>query len=464
MNDYKKYKKGATGLSRREALHSDLGTHLRAPVAAMSAGAAAAKGQERLAILFWNFGVLNTAYHGVFNDLGRRMAEAVERGFNCIRTESGAGVTHDAEGRPRGPLEFYAALPGQDRFTRELQHMSGGRIDPLKRLIELCTVAKRYKVKLIRSSWYYLHTFWFTDKKRTAEFLELPFERRLMYFARGLDYILKELRQRGLADVIDTAEIFNEVNGMSLFNRRQPVETVRKFRRLHEEALAFLKMRHPDIRFSLNTSSPSIDREIVPCNAQVWTFHSYYLWSIYEVIEQGLVRGVDSDLNDPAVYAPIRRFLRRDLVPSQAILSSREGCPPILPIWYRRIWMYRNLDPNAMPELERMLQESPEKRIDEFQQRATSAVQAGVRLRDEILPGIPLTLGEGATYCADHRLRWEERSDAYWEVVEHAACTYRERGFWGAVPRTNVGPTDPVWQEYPERLHRVNAVFSGLMP
>jgi len=33
----------------------------------------------------------------------------------------------------------------------------------------LCTVAKRYKVKVILSSWYYLHTFWFTDKHLTAD-------------------------------------------------------------------------------------------------------------------------------------------------------------------------------------------------------------------------------------------------------------------------------------------------------
>lgn len=455
-------KHDAIGLSRREAMHIGLGRLLSAPVAAMSAGAAAAKGQEHLAILFWNFGVLNTGHNGIFNDLERRMSEAVERGFNCIRTESGAGITHDAEGRPRGQREFYAALPGQDHFTRGLQHTSGGRIDVLKRLIELCTVAKRYKVKVILSSWYYLHTFWFTDKNLTAELLGLPLEKRLMYFARGLHYILRELKQRGLADVIATSEIFNEVNEMSLFYR-QPVEVVRKFRLLHEEALDFLKTRHPDIRFSLNTTTASINPEVAPRNAQVWTYHSYYLWSIYRLFEQDLVAG-NSDLNDPSVYASIRRFLRRDIVPFRTILSSREGRPPIKPDWYRRVWLYRNLEPNAMPELERMLQESLEKRIDEFKQRATTGVETAVKLRDQVFPGIPLILGEGASYCADHRLRWEERSDAYWEVVEHAARTYREHGFWGAVPRTNSGPEDPVWHEYPERLQRANAVFLGEKP
>jgi hypothetical protein len=105
-------------------------------------------------------------------------------------------------------------------------------------------------------------------------------------------------------------------------------------------------------------------------------------------------------------------------------------------------------DPNAMPDLERLLQEHLQKNIDQFKQRATDAVKQAFKVRNELFPGIPLVLGEGASYCADHRLRWEERSDAYWEVVEHAARAWREHGFWGAVARTNSGPTDPVWHEY----------------
>ncbi len=69
--------------------------------------------------------------------------------------------------------------------------------------------------------------------------------------------------------------------------------------------------------------------------------------------------------------------------------------------------------------------------------------------------------GEGVTYCGDNRLRWEERSDAYWEIAEHSARLYRDAGLWGSVARTNSGPEDPVWWEYPERLQRVNAVFLG---
>ena len=455
------------GLTRRKALQMGLGTLLNTAAATAGVRAAPVDETERLAISFWIWALWNTGTNGFFNDFELRVAELVERGFNCIRIESGAGITHDAKARPRGELEFFPAVPGHAHFTRQMEHMTGGRVDLLKRLIELCTVAKRNNVKVILSSWYYLHTYWFTDKGLTAELLGLPPEERFIYFARGLDRILDELKQRGLASTIANAEIFNEVNGMEFLGgygaQQKSTDMLRKFRLLHEQALDFLKTRHPDIRFSLDTSTASIPSELAPRNAQVWTFHSYYLWDVYRVFEQNLLGG-SADLTNPSAYAPIRRFLRPDLVPFQAILDCREGRPPIKADWYRRIWLYRNLDPNAMPELERLFEENLEKHIAEYKEKAIKAVDQAIKLRDEVFPGIPLILGEGVSYCADHRLRWEERSDAYWEVVEHAAHAYHERGLLGAVARTNSGPEDPVWHEYPERLRRVNAAFLGKRP
>lgn len=419
---------------------------------------------KRLAISFWIWALWDTGTNGFFNDLDLRMAELIERGFNCIRIEGGAGITHDANGHPRGELAFSPVLPGHGRTTRQMEHMTGGRVDLLKRLIELCTVARRYNVKVILSSWYYLHTFWFTNEQVTAELIGLPPEKRFIYFARGLDRIIMELKQRGLADVLAFAEIFNEVDGMNWVGgygmEKKSADLLNPFRSLHEEALAFLKTRHPEIRFALDTYTPWTNTELVPRNMQVWNFHSYYLWDVYNIFEGDLL-APDADLNNPQLYAPIRRFLLKDLVPFQAILDSRKGRPPIDAGWYRRIWLYRNLDPNAMPELERLLRENLENNIDHFKQKVVDAAAQAVGLRDAHFPGIPLVIGEGASYCADTRLRWEERSDAYWEVVEHASRTWRDHGFLGAVVRTNAGPEDPVWHEYPERLRDANAVFLG---
>lgn len=430
------------------------------PAVSVGGGARSVPGQ-RLAISFWIWALWDTGTNGFFNDLDLRMAELVERGFNCVRIEGGAGLTHDAHGRPRGELEFLPAVPGHGTMTRQMEHMTGGRVNLLKRLMELCTAARRHHVKVILSSWYYLHTFWFTDERLTAELLGLAPEQRFMAFARGLDCIIGELEQAGLADTLAFAEIFNELDGMDFiggYGQERAPELLRRYRAPHEEALAFLRARHPDVLFALDTYTAWTRADLAPRNAQVWNLHNYYLWGVYGVFEGSLL-GPDADLADPRVYAPIRRFLRRDLVPFQAVVASRAGRPPILDGWFRRIWLYRNLDPNAMPELERLLQENLERNIAQYKRQAADGAAHAVRFRDEHLPGVPLVLGEGASYCADRRLRWEERSDAYWEVVEHAVRACRDLGFWGTVVRTNAGPEDPVWHEYPERLCRVNAVF-----
>ncbi len=420
--------------------------------------------KDRLAISFWIWALWDTAPNGFFNDLETRMAELVERGFNCVRLESGAGLAHDAEGRPRGTLDYLEAVPGHCQVIRQMERMRAGRCDVLKRLIELCTAAKRHQVKVILSSWYFLHTFWFTDHALTAELLGLPVERRFMYFAQALDWLLSELKQQGLADVIAFAEIFNETDGLEfLVNyvaERGPEVGLPTARGWHEEALAFLRGRHPDILFAVDTYTPGTTGELLPHNAQVWNFHSYYLWSVYGIFENPYLSG-EVDLDDPVGYAPIRRYLQREVVPFRAVVESRLGRPPIMDNWYRRIWLYRNLEPNTMHEVERLLWDNLERHVEDYKQAAEAGLKQALALRDEYLPGVPLVTGEGVTYCGDNRLRWEERSDAYWEIAEHSARLYRDAGLWGSVARTNSGPEDPVWWEYPERLQRVNAVFLG---
>jgi hypothetical protein len=421
---------------------------------------------DRLAISFWIWGLFNTAPNGFFDDLEGRMVELKERGFNCVRIESGAGLCHDREGRPRGELAFQEALPGHMRLIRQSERFLAGRCDPLRRLLELCALAKQYEVKVILSSWYYLHTFWFADEVINGELLGLPPSKRFMHFARALDHILAELEQRDMQDAIAFAEVLNEADGLDFVGgygeKRQPKAELNEFRRWHEDALEFLKARHREIRFALDTYTPFVNTEHVPRNMQVWNFHSYYLWSVYDVLERSVAWGATSE--EPVIMESVRRFLQKDLVSFRAIRNSRGNRPPIAEDWYRRVWLYRNLDPTALPELERVLQDNLERNIVQFKQRAEEGVAQAVKLRDQYYPGVPLVLGEGASYCADARLRWEERSDAYWEVVEHAARKYREHGLWGAVARTNSGPEDAAWHEYPERLRRVNEVFLGSRP
>jgi len=50
---------------------------------------------DRLAISFWVWGVFDTKSNAYYHDLDSRMVDLKERGFNCIRLESGAGLCHD---------------------------------------------------------------------------------------------------------------------------------------------------------------------------------------------------------------------------------------------------------------------------------------------------------------------------------------------------------------------------------
>lgn len=421
---------------------------------------------DRLAISFWIWGLYNTAPNGFFDDMEGRVVELRERGFNCIRLDAGTGLCHDRQGRRRGALQFLDALPGgHARLIRQMERFTAGRCDPLRRLLELAALAQRYRVKLILSSWYYLHTFWFTDATLTTELLGLPSSERFDCFARALDCLLRELEDRGLSDVVAFAEIFNEADGLDFaggYGERTlaPAEAA-ACRAWHEEALAFLRERHPATRFAWDTCTPFTNPELAPRNAQVWNFHSYYLWSVYDVLEREVAWDAGEE---PAVSAAVRPFLRPDPVPYRQLKECRGDRPPLIEDWYRRIWLYRNLDPAALPGVELLLRDNLARQVGDFKQRAADAVAQAVRLRDRLLPGVPLVLGEGASYCADARLRWEERADAYWEVVEHAARACRNAGLWGAVPRTNSGPEDPAWHEYPDRLRRVNEIFLADAP
>jgi hypothetical protein len=67
---------------------------------------------DRLTISFWIWAIFDMKSNPSYADLERRFVELKERGFNCIRIESGAGLCHDKDGRPRGELAFQEWMPG----------------------------------------------------------------------------------------------------------------------------------------------------------------------------------------------------------------------------------------------------------------------------------------------------------------------------------------------------------------
>ncbi|MDD3155330.1 MAG: cellulase-like family protein, partial [Victivallaceae bacterium] len=200
----------------------------------------------RLTISFPVWALQNTEPGGAYADLDRFVREHVERGFNCIRFDDGAGLIHDAAGRLCRSVPIVEPYPGAMGEIRQSWCTgNGGECDLFGRLVALLEAAKKYDVFVILSSWYYLHTYWYCgDQLRNGELHALDPHERFRYFGEELDRILTELRHRGLLDRVAAAEVFNEADGLPFINgydgvNHLSVEERRKFRAKHEAAIAF---------------------------------------------------------------------------------------------------------------------------------------------------------------------------------------------------------------------------------
>jgi hypothetical protein len=422
---------------------------------------------HRLAISFW---IMNWFY-GIkkgdyFHDLEKCFVELRERGFNSIRVDSGAGLTHDIQGRPRGEIFLRGPFLEYSRPIRQQNFLPGGcHCDVMKRLIELFTLAKQYDVYVILSSWFYLHTFWFVEDNIRGELFSLLPEKRFMHFAKSLDRIIDILKEKDLHRWIAFAEIQNEADGIPFLIdeiKKDPpdeeLERIHKYRQFHEEALDYLKDKHPDILFALDTYHPYVNEELIPRNMQVWNMHSYYIWPIYHAYEGNLLEET-TDLSNPQNYAFIDRFLRKPLA-SLDDIKKTQGCDlNVMDNWYRRVWLYYNTNPAMVPELDQCLSKDLDRDIGKYKERAYDAITHAEKIRQAKFPGIPMVMSEGPTYCAHTAMRWEEKSEAYWSLIEYNTKLLREYRYWGCVPRTNSGPEDPAWMEFPDQLRHINRLF-----
>ena len=129
--------------------------------------------------------------------------------------------------------------------------------------------------------------------------------------------------------------------------------------------------------------------------------------------------------------------------------------------WPIRVWLYNNLDERQLPALELLLDEHLSGQIAEYKKAIDDNIRLALETRQALFPDILLVVGEGATYCGHPRKRWEEKSDAYWALVDYATRRLKDEGYWGCVARTNSGPEDPSWIEFPERLRHATRAFLG---
>lgn len=404
---------------------------------------------DKLTIAFVLWALFDTAGKTAkYHDIDKMVREHVERGFNCIRIDCGAGLTHDLNGNPRGEIDIDSCYGEYDNTLRQFGvYGDGGKCDVLSRLIALCESAKKHGVYLILSSWYYLHTFWChpANDSICKELFDIPPHDRFMVFAKLHHYILTELEKRQLDDCVAFIEIFNEADGLRFVNgygneNDLSEEEIYSFRQDHENAIAWLKERHSKMLFAFDSYSPWADARQMPRNMDVYNFHGYYMWGIYDDVLR----------NHPELLS--------GTATAEDVAATRSGRLPSTNDWYDRAAVYSNLDSQKLPEFERLLEEQLQNNFDRYLSETDDYLQKALE-NVKPFPNVRIVFGEGVSYIGSKALVWEEKSEKYWSLVEKATRKFSEAGFWGSVVRTCCGPEDPCWDMCKEQLKRVNSVF-----
>ena len=405
---------------------------------------------ERLTISFpfWAIFATEGAEATAYNDFDRFIREHKERGFNCLRIDGGAGMIHDINGNRRGEVEVYPDVFG--KYTSNMRSPGevigkGGKCDLYKNLMELFAAAKKYDVYIILSCWYYLHTFWVHPENDPLcdELFSIPPHERFMTFAKFLSYIIEELEEKGLDDRIAFAEIFNEADGLNFINgynqNNASDEVIAQFKKEHEEALNYLQKKHPQILFAFDSYTPWTDMRQVPDNMQIYNFHNYFMWSIY-----------DDVLNENP------HFIKGEIT-ADDVRKTREGLTPAADDWYKRVATYSDIDETKFSEFESLLEEKLNEQFDSYIQKFDEAFENVEKNFKSF--NVPMISGEGVSYVASRKLLWEEKSEKYWKLVEYAMDRYKQFGLWGTVIRTCSGPDDPSWDLCADKLKYLNEKF-----
>ncbi|MBO5286115.1 MAG: hypothetical protein J6B16_04375 [Clostridia bacterium] len=404
---------------------------------------------KRLTISFPIWGLYDTDESGAYHDIDKMMREHVERGFNCIRLDDGAGLIHDCDGKLRGKVVFGQIFGEHDRTMRQFGATGEpGLCDIHGRLIAFFEAAKRHGIYVILSSWYYLHTCWFLkDRKLNKELHDIPPLERFQAFAEYLHYILVELEDRGLDTQIAFAEIFNEADGLRFVNgygeNNLSDAEIAVFREKHEAAIAWLKERHPHILFAFDSWSYYPDVRQAPTNLEVLNFHNYFLWRVYDYLEA-----------DESLLGSTR--ISKEEIEA---LADSDNIPDYG--WYNRVYFYANLDSEKIPFVEEKMISYLKKHIEDFKGKVNRSVADLKGILEKHFPNVPVVCGEGVTYSGGYKLLWEEKSEEYWELVKEMVILYREAGLWGTVIRTCSGPEDPSWNLCPQKLLEMNKIFLG---
>lgn len=389
-----------------------------------------------------------------YDDLDRCMRKMKERGFNCLRAETGLNWAFRMDGTPRGPMEFCPWIVGHGWNLSSVNAKGGGRHDVLERLILLLELAKKHDIYVILTSWEYQDSSWFVaDPAIRQEVYAVPPDARFMHLARQFDRLLCLLKGKGLHRNIAFVEIHNEPDasefpaGDGIF---QSVACLAETSRcLHEEAICFLRARHSDVLVSADLTTHNY--ALTPDNAQVFDQHVYagYEWYTQALYGQ-TVNHPQFDPHQPRKTEPLRSLLREDFVPWDEYMKPAQN---IRTPWRARHWLYDNLDNTKWDAWVAARYAEWEARIRERAKQYFAADAAEALRR-----GLPQVFDEGGLFYPPRLSRFE-LSPKGLEVLELMADLAIQYNYWGFMPGTYCGPEHLIWDENPEWLRKTNERF-----
>ena len=266
-------------------------------------------------------------------------------------------------------------------MIRQMDYIAqDGEFDVRARLLDFFRAADRYGVKVILSSWYYLHTNWYFDEEINRPLFDLSTEEKIAYFGDELDRILTFLREHGLLHCVAFAEIFNEFDGLPFAGEYDPTalseEEAEALRLMHEKAIDKLKAHHPDVLFAYDSAVADMREDLIPRNIDVLNFHNYYLWNVYQAFEKGTIINASSEPDIPEETA---QYLKMELstaeVAAEAEQVIRTGVG-----WIRRVRLYADIDPDKMDDLEMLLEKEIADKYDVFLEKLKTKRYAHARL------------------------------------------------------------------------------------
>jgi len=402
---------------------------------------------RKMSISFWYHNWISAAQPGApYDDLERCIREMKQRGFNTARVGVGLTYAFRLDGSPRGPMTFEPPVPG---FGSTAFAGHGGKQDVLERLIHLLYLARRNDVWIILTSWEYQDSACVGDPTVRAQLASVPKKQRFMYLAEQHDRLLTILKTEGLTKHVAFVEIHNEPEYSDL---PQGAEG----KGLHQDAIALLRARHPDMLVSADFASH--DYSIVPDNAQVFDQHIYAGagWHLEGLYGQTVANKAINPQN-PRDFEPLRRVLKEDIIPwdDYMVAAGKVGREDKAATdgWRRMLWLWENIDvakwdafmAESFPEWKARIWEKAGKHFAED-------AREGTRL------GLPLVLDEGGYFCPPPQSRWELTPDGL-SLMELFADLAIQHDYWGFMPGTYCGPDHILWRERPEWLRQINDRF-----